>query len=146
MIKHDDVSDAIACANNSRPMKTSLGKQAAQWLSEQVGDVGFTEAGRRFGISRPAVSYAWQASGLGQTPREKLKIATDGEDPIAVVAAQYARRIAYMREYNARTSEYHRLYNKQWYQDHKEHAKEAARAYRLDHPEQTREATQIREP
>lgn len=49
-------------------------------------------------------------------------------------------KLAYMRDYNARKSDERRLYNKQWYQDHKEYAKATSRQYRFDNPEKVREA------
>lgn len=52
-------------------------------------------------------------------------------------AGKHTRKLAYMKEYNARVSKEKITYNKQWYQDHKEHAKAAARKYRQDHPEET---------
>lgn len=118
-------------------MTEAVGKQAALWLSEQVGDVGFAEAGQHFGVARQAVRSAWLALKFDKTPRAKMK---DDEDPAVAAAAQHTRKLVYMREYNARTSEQHSLYNKQWYQDHKEDAKAKARQYRLDNPEKTKEA------
>lgn len=53
--------------------KASRGKQAALWLADQSGDVGLTEAGDQFGISREAVRQAWGALCLGETPREKMR-------------------------------------------------------------------------
>ncbi len=138
MSKNSEAADVSIVRDNGllSDKKTSLGKQAAIWLSEQVGEVGLTEAGRFFGISHTAVRYAWDALRLGKTPREKIRIAKDSEDPIA----QRNRKLAYMRDYNARTREYHSAYNKQWYQDHKEFAKAKASQYRFDNPEKTRES------
>ena len=46
------------------------GKQAAAWLAEQTGDVGFAEAATRFGITSTSVRQAWWSLGFGETPRE----------------------------------------------------------------------------
>lgn len=54
---------------------------------------------------------------------------------------QHERKRAYMRAYNAKIRDQKVAYNKQWYQDHKESAKQAAKEYRLANPDRTREAT-----
>ena len=45
-----------------------------------------------------------------------------------------------MRDYNAKNKDRHKHYNKQWYEDHKEQAKAAARQYRLTNSEKSRAA------
>jgi hypothetical protein len=51
-----------------------------------------------------------------------------------------ARRCAYMHEYNASISEKKRVYNKQWYQEHKEQAKAKSRQYHHDNSEKANAA------
>lgn len=44
---------------------------AARWLADQAGDTGYTEAGKRFGISHHMIRDTWKRLKLGDTPREK---------------------------------------------------------------------------
>jgi hypothetical protein len=53
-------------------VKITRSKQAAHWLVEQTGNVGYMEAGERFKITREAVRQAWQQLGFGETPRESF--------------------------------------------------------------------------
>jgi hypothetical protein len=52
-----------------------------------------------------------------------------------------ARRCAYMHEYNASISAKKRIYNKQWYQEHKEQAKAKSRQYHHDNHEKAKAAS-----
>lgn len=57
---------------------------AARWLAEQTGDVGYAEAGEQYGMTREAVRIAWKALEFGMTPREKYR--ADRREKIATLA------------------------------------------------------------